>query len=25
MLIPGAQDPEVFIRVIENKVLAAAA
>lgn len=24
MLIPGAQDPEVFIRVIENKVLAAA-
>lgn len=25
MLIPGAQDPDVFIRVIENKVLAAAA
>lgn len=25
MLVPGAQDPEVFIRVIENKVLAAAA
>ncbi|WP_137870907.1 DsbA family oxidoreductase [Sphingopyxis sp. 2PD] len=25
MLIPGAQDPEVFIRVIENKILAAAA
>ena len=25
MLIPGAQDPEVFIRVIETKVLAAAA
>lgn len=25
MLIPGAQDPEVFIRIIENKVLAAAA
>ncbi len=25
MLIPGAQDPEVFIRVIEKKVLAAAA
>jgi len=25
MLIPGAQDPEVFIRVIENKVLAVAA
>ena len=25
MLIPGAQDPEVFIRVIENKVLTAAA
>jgi predicted DsbA family dithiol-disulfide isomerase len=25
MLIPGAQDPEVFVRVIENKVLAAAA
>ncbi len=25
MLISGAQDPEVFIRVIENKVLAAAA
>ena len=25
MLIPGAQDPEVFIRVIENKVLASAA
>ncbi|WP_432769663.1 DsbA family oxidoreductase [Sphingopyxis sp.] len=25
MMIPGAQDPEVFIRVIENKVLAAAA
>ncbi|MDO9368050.1 MAG: DsbA family oxidoreductase [Sphingopyxis sp.] len=24
MLIPGAQDPEVFIRVIENKVLTAA-
>lgn len=24
MLIPGAQDPEAFIRVIENKVLAAA-
>ena len=24
MLVPGAQDPEVFIRVIENKVLAAA-
>lgn len=24
MLIPGAQDPEMFIRVIENKVLAAA-
>lgn len=25
MLVPGAQDPEVFIRVIENKILAAAA
>jgi predicted DsbA family dithiol-disulfide isomerase len=25
MLVPGAQDPEVFIRVIENKVLAAVA
>ena len=25
MLIPGAQDPDVFIRVIENKILAAAA
>ena len=25
MLIPGAQDPEAFIRVIENKVLASAA
>ena len=25
MMVPGAQDPEVFIRVIENKVLAAAA
>jgi predicted DsbA family dithiol-disulfide isomerase len=25
MLVPGAQDPEVFIRVIETKVLAAAA
>lgn len=25
MLVPGAQDPEVFIRVIENKVLAGAA
>ena len=25
MLIPGAQEPEVFIRVIENKVLPAAA
>ena len=25
LLIPGAQDPETFIRVIENKVLAAAA
>lgn len=25
MMIPGAQDPEVFIRVIENKILAAAA
>jgi predicted DsbA family dithiol-disulfide isomerase len=25
MLIPGAQDPELFIRVIENKVLAPAA
>ena len=25
MLIPGAQDPEVFIRVIENKILSAAA
>ncbi|OJW22942.1 MAG: disulfide bond formation protein DsbA [Sphingopyxis sp. 65-8] len=25
MLIPGAQDPEAFIRVIENKVLATAA
>jgi predicted DsbA family dithiol-disulfide isomerase len=25
MLIPGAQDPDVFIRVIETKVLAAAA
>jgi len=25
MLVPGAQDPEVFIRVIESKVLAAAA
>lgn len=25
MLVPGAQDPEVFIRVIENKVLAPAA
>ena len=25
MLIPGAQDPEVFVRVIETKVLAAAA
>lgn len=25
MLIPGAQDPEIFIRVIETKVLAAAA
>jgi predicted DsbA family dithiol-disulfide isomerase len=25
MLIPGAQDPDVFIRVIENKVLSAAA
>ena len=24
MLIPGAQDPEAFIRVIENKVLASA-
>ena len=24
MLVPGAQDPEVFIRVIENKVLASA-
>lgn len=24
MLVPGAQDPEVFIRVIENKVLTAA-
>ena len=24
MMVPGAQDPEVFIRVIENKVLAAA-
>ena len=25
MLIPGAQDPDMFIRVIENKILAAAA
>ena len=25
MLIPGAQDPDIFIRVIENKILAAAA
>lgn len=25
MMVPGAQDPEVFIRVIENKILAAAA
>jgi predicted DsbA family dithiol-disulfide isomerase len=25
MLVPGAQDPEMFIRVIENKILAAAA
>ena len=25
MLVPGAQDPEAFIRVIENKVLATAA
>lgn len=25
MLVPGAQDPEAFIRVIENKILAAAA
>ena len=25
MMVPGAQDPEVFIRVIESKVLAAAA
>ena len=25
MLVPGAQDPEVFIRVIERKVLADAA
>ncbi|HWW59490.1 MAG TPA: DsbA family oxidoreductase [Sphingopyxis sp.] len=25
MLVPGAQDPEVFVRVIENKVLTAAA
>ena len=25
MLVPGAQDPDVFIRVIENKILAAAA
>ncbi len=25
MMIPGAQDPEVFVRVIENKILAAAA
>ena len=24
MLVPGAQDPDVFIRVIENKILAAA-
>ena len=25
MLIPGAQDPEVFVRIIENKLLTAAA
>ena len=25
MLVPGAQDPEIFIRVIERKVLADAA
>ena len=25
MLVPGAQDPEVFIRVIENRILAVAA
>jgi predicted DsbA family dithiol-disulfide isomerase len=22
MLVPGAQEPEVFVRIIENKVLA---
>ena len=25
MLVPGAQDPDMFIRVIDNKVLAATA